>query len=96
MWIVPLLLAAISFAVEEDGNERFHLARAGVRCQFRYSTAVEELFLLHLPMGLCVFLMTLCVLENLRLCTKVMADQYTERSPANIIRVLASKPPMKK
>jgi hypothetical protein len=96
VWIVPLLLAAMSFALEEDGNERFHLARAGVRCQFSYSTASEELFLLHLPMGFCVSLMAVFVGENLRLCSKVVANQYTERSVANILKVLAAKPPMRK
>jgi hypothetical protein len=96
VWVVPLLLAAISFAVEEDDNERFHLARAGVRCQFRYSTASEELFLLHLPMGLVVSLMTVFVGENLRLCSKVVVDHYTKYSFTNVLKVLAAKPPMKK
>jgi hypothetical protein len=96
VWGIPLLLAAISFAVEDDENEDFHLAKAGLRCQFRYSTVVAETILLHLPMGICVFLMTLFVVENLRLCAKVMVDQYTERSITNMVKVLASRPPMKK
>jgi hypothetical protein len=96
VWVAPLLLAAVSFALEEDGNERFHLARAGVRCQFSYSTVSEELFLLHLPMGFCVSLMAVFVGENLRLCSKVMVDRYTERSVANMVKVLAAKPPMRK
>jgi hypothetical protein len=95
-WCIPLALAMASFAVEDADNERFHLARAGVRCQFRYGTLLEESLLLHVPMGVCMVLMVYFIQASTRLCFEVMQQTHQERSFRSIRKVLRQRPQMAK
>jgi hypothetical protein len=86
---MPLLLAGVSFGVEDRDteNDRFHLARNGVKCQFRYATMFDEALLLHTPMlVICVF-MTYFIYANMRICLQVL-DLLTlayHRPPPSLI-----------
>jgi hypothetical protein len=97
VWLVPLLLAVISFGVEEsDANERFHLARAGIRCQFRHRTILDEALLVHVPMGACVVLMVYYVCACTHLCLEAMQQQRGDRSFRSLGKVLQRRPQMLK
>jgi hypothetical protein len=73
IWIFPLLLAIISFGVEDHDveNDRFHLARNAVKCQFRYASILDEVFLLHIPMFAICALMAYFIGQNMKICLKV-------------------------
>jgi hypothetical protein len=96
IWAVPLFFAAVSFGVEETGNERFHLAKSGMRCQFRYGSLLEESLLLHIPMCLCVCAMTYFVQATMRLCFQVMLLQCKERNLSSLYGVMKSRPQLLK
>ena len=97
VWLVPFLLAVISFGVEEhDANERFHLARAGIRCQFRYKSIFDEALLVHVPMGACVVLMVYYVCACTHLCLEAMQQQRGDRSFRSLGLVLQRRPQMLK
>jgi hypothetical protein len=95
-WLMPLMLATASFVLQDDGNERFHLARSGVKCQFRYQTLQDEAMLLHIPLSICVLLMTLSVLRVMRLCALVMVRTHGGYSIANLLKVVRSRPEIKR
>jgi hypothetical protein len=94
VWGVPLVLALISFGVEERENDSFHLAKSGVRCQCRYRTIVDEALLLHVPMALCVMAMGCFVATNMKILLKVAALQNRSRSAAVVWGVLKKRPEM--
>jgi hypothetical protein len=96
VWAVPLLLAMVSFGVEEHGNEKFHLARAGARCQFRYRAMLDEVFLLHLPISLCVVLLAYFIGANLMICLSAILVQNKERTVGNVLSVLKKRPEMQR
>jgi hypothetical protein len=96
VWVVPLVLAVISFGVEEHGNDRFHLAKAGVRCQFRYHSIRDEALLLHVPMALCVITMGRFIVGNLKICLEIVLLQNAERSFRNAWAVLKTRPQLQK
>jgi hypothetical protein len=95
-WVAPLVFAAMSFGLEENGNEQFHLAKAGVRCQFRYASMLQEFILLHIPMCLCVCGMTYFIQANMRLCSEVMLLQCKERNFTSLVKVLQKRPQLQK
>jgi hypothetical protein len=95
-WIIPLMLAIASFVVQDDGNERFHLARSGVKCQFRYRSLRDEAMLLHIPLAICVLLMTLSVIRVMRLCILVMVKTHGGYSIANLFKVVRSRPELRR
>jgi hypothetical protein len=95
-WIVPLVLAIVSVVVQDDGNERFHLARSGVKCQHRYRTLQDEAMLLHIPLSICVLLMTLSVIRVMRLCSRIMVLTHGGYSIGNLLKVVRSRPEMKR
>jgi hypothetical protein len=95
VWVVPLILSAISFGVEEQGNESFHLAKAGVRCQFRYHSIRDEALLLHAPMAFCTIAMVYFAAANLKLCAGILQEQQQSRTPRNLWRLLTSRPQLK-
>ena len=95
VWVVPLILAAVSFGLEDQGNERMHLARAGVRCQFRYASILDEMFLLHAPMAFCTIVMVYFAAANLKLCAGMLQQQHQARTLRNFWGVLTSKPQLK-
>jgi hypothetical protein len=90
-WVVPLILAIVSFLVEDTENERFHLARAGVMCQFRYKTSLEEVLLLHVPMCACTAGLAYFIAQSLRLCIQVMMLQHETICFKNFWKVFNSK-----
>jgi hypothetical protein len=96
-WVVPFVLAMVSFAIEDgNDNDQFHLARAGVKCQFRYKTMLEETLLLHLPMCVCACAIAYFIAMNLKLALSVMVSQKEDRTLANLIRVVRSKAQLKR
>jgi hypothetical protein len=95
-WVVPLVFATASFVLQEEGNERFHLARSGVKCQFRYQSLQDEALLLHLPLSVCVLVMTLSVIRVMALCGQVMILSHGSFSLANLAKVIRSRPEMQK
>jgi hypothetical protein len=94
--LVPCVLAAISFGVEEHDNERFHLARAGFRCQFRYRSFRDEALLQHIPMGVCMVLMVRFVVANTWLCFEAMRQGSLNRSFRSLAIILKRRPQMAK
>ena len=96
VWAMPLVFALASFGLEEQGNTRFHLAKAGVRCQFRYGSLLEESLLLHIPMCLCVCAMTYVVQATSRLCLQVMMMQCEQRNLRSLLQILATRPQLRK
>ncbi len=93
-WILPTLLGFTSFAFEESGNDGFHLAKSGFRCQYRHGSIVVESLLLHVPMCLCMGTMCLFIQGSVHICLETVLLQLETRSLANIWKVLKSRPEM--
>jgi hypothetical protein len=96
VWVVPLALAAISFGVEQHGNESFHLAKAGVRCQFRYRSIRDESLLLHVPMALCVIVLGHFIVGNVKICLEAVLLQHEQRNFRNVWNILKARPQLRK
>ncbi len=90
-WILPTLLGLTSFACEESGNDGFHLAKSGFRCQYRHGSMVVESLLLHVPMCLCMGTMCLFIQGSVRICLETVLLQLETQSLANIWKVLKSR-----
>jgi hypothetical protein len=93
-WILPTLLGFTSFAFEESGNDGFHLAKSGFRCQYRHGSIVVESLLLHVPMCLCMGTMCLLIRASVHICLSTVLLHLKTRSLANIWQVLKSRPAM--
>jgi hypothetical protein len=93
-WILPTLLGFTSFAFEESGNDGFHLAKSGFRCQYRHGSMVVESLLLHVPMCLCMGTMCLFIQASVHICLETVLLQLETRSLANIWKVLRSRAEM--
>jgi hypothetical protein len=93
-WILPTLLGFTSFACEDSGNDGFHLAKSGFRCQYRHGSLVVESLLLHVPMCLCMATMCLLIRSSVHVCLSTVLLQLKTRSLVNIWKVLTSRPAM--
>jgi hypothetical protein len=95
-WILPTLLGLTSFAFEEAGNVNtgYHLAKSGIRCQYRYGSIVAESLLLHVPMCLCMGTMCLFIRASVYICLEALLLQLDTRSLANMWKVLKSRKEM--
>ncbi len=89
-----MVLGLVSFACEESGNDGFHLAKSGFRCQYRYGSIVVESLLLHVPMCLCMGTMCLFIQGSVHVCLEAVLLQRQTRSLANIWNALKSRPEM--
>jgi hypothetical protein len=96
VWIVPLFFALASFMAEDSDNTRFHLARAGVHCQFRYKSFMEEAVLLHVPMSVCVLVMAYLIFANMRICMRVLLLQSQNRSFRDFSKLMQKRPQLRK
>ena len=93
-WVLPMVLGLGSFACEESGNDGFHLAKSGFRCQYRHGSIVVESLILHVPMCLCMGTMCWFIRASVHICLKTVLLQCRTRSLANIWKVLKSRPEM--